>query len=113
MSGRVLQFDLTQEDRALRARAETTRAGRAAKTLVKDGPLRITQIALVRGAALSPHAVAAAVSVQVLRGRLLFDVDGRKIQLRAGGLITLEADTLHAARALSDASLVLTAAMPS
>jgi quercetin dioxygenase-like cupin family protein len=113
LAGPALTFDIAAEDRALRERAATARSGRAAKTLVKEGRLRVTLIALTRGAALSGHSVDAAVSIQVLRGRVSFDVDGRSVDLRQGGVLVLDEGTPHSATAAADSGILLTTAMAS
>jgi quercetin dioxygenase-like cupin family protein len=113
LAGPALTFDVAREDRALRDRAAAARAGRAAKTLVKEGRLRVTLIALTRGATLSAHSVDAAISIHVLRGRMSFDVDGRAFDLRQGGMLVLDQGTPHAATAAADSGILLTTAMAS
>jgi hypothetical protein len=46
LSGKMLRFLIDAEDETLRESAEASKTGRAAKTLVKQGPLRITLVAL-------------------------------------------------------------------
>src|SRR6188472_2479060 len=46
LAGRRLTFMLAAEDDSLRQFAEESKTGRAGKTLVKEGPLRITLVAL-------------------------------------------------------------------
>lgn len=48
---------LAAEDDSLRQFAEESKTGRAGKTLVKDGPLRITLVALKKGTELPSHHV--------------------------------------------------------
>ena len=55
LAGKRLTFMLGAEDDTLREFAEDSKTGRAAKTLVKDGPLRITLVALKKGTVLPPH----------------------------------------------------------
>jgi hypothetical protein len=57
LAGSVLTFSLGIEDDALRERAATASDGRAAKTLVEQGPLRITLVALTSGTVLQPHEI--------------------------------------------------------
>jgi hypothetical protein len=58
MSGEVLSFLLGAEDDTLREFAADSETRRLGKTLVKDGPLRITLVALKKGTVLSSHQVA-------------------------------------------------------
>ena len=60
LSGRLLQFSLREEDGRLRAQAADARAGRSAKTLVKEGAIRVTLVALTKGTTLQTHQVAGA-----------------------------------------------------
>jgi quercetin dioxygenase-like cupin family protein len=75
MSGEVLSFLLGAEDDTLREFAADSETGRLGKTLVKDGPLRITLVALKKGTVLSSHQVAGPVSIQTLRGCLRLTTD--------------------------------------
>lgn len=113
LRGEILRFAIGAEERMLRASAGSSGAGRAAKTLVKEGPLRITLVALRRGAALAEHQVTGPVAIQVLSGRLRLDTRGGTITLAAGELAALDAGVAHAAEALDDALLFITVAMPS
>lgn len=111
ISGRLLAYQLTEEEERLRARAAASRSGRAAKTLIKDGPLRITLIALRKDAALQSHRVAGAVSVQILSGSMRLTTASRDLPLATRGLAALDAGVGHAAVALSDCTILITMAM--
>ena len=69
ISGKQLRFRLSEELDGLLERAREARTGRTAKTLVKEGPLRITMVALRKGTPMTKHHVDGQVSIQVLRGR--------------------------------------------
>lgn len=111
LKGKFLTFLLDEEDRALRERAESSRIGRAAKALVKQGPFRVTLVALRKGAFLDPHQVAAPVSLQALRGCLQLNTAAGDVELPPGGLVTFEAGVTHSATALDDCALLITVAM--
>ena len=111
ISGQVLRFRLTAEDVRLREQASTSKAGRAGKTLVKEGPLRITQVALRKGTPLQAHQVAGAISLHVLRGRLRLTIAGGALDLGAGELLVLDAGVAHAATALIDCVILITMAL--
>ena len=112
LSARVLTFLLGAEDDTLREFAESSKTGRAGKTLVKQGPLRITLVALKKGTALSSHQVAGPVSIQILRGCLRLSTDKGNVNLPAGSLITLGPGVAHMAKAHDDSSILITFAMP-
>jgi len=111
LSGAALSFSLSAEDAKLGERASTVRSGRVAKTLVKEGQLRVTLIVLRRGAALGAHQVDGVVSIQVLRGRARVSAEGRTVDLPRGALLVLDQEVTHTAEALADCALLVTVAM--
>jgi quercetin dioxygenase-like cupin family protein len=111
ISGNVLTFDLKSNHADLMERARTAKAGRTAKTLVKEGPLRITLVALKQGVSLQEHQVAGAVSIQALRGRVAIEADGARSDLRAGQLLVLDADIRHRATGVTDCAILITMSM--
>lgn len=84
--------------------------GRSARTLVKDGPLRLTIMALAPGGTLAPHSTDNPVSIQVLQGEVTFSALDREYALAAGDVLVLAAGVEHAARSKSGASFLLTVA---
>lgn len=112
LHGKLLSFALGEEDELLRARAAKSADGRASKTLVKEGPLRITLVALRKGGTLSSHQVAGPISMQMLRGALNLTTGAGDVRLETGHLVTLEAKEVHATTALTDCALLLTITMP-
>jgi quercetin dioxygenase-like cupin family protein len=104
----LLTFDLKGEDRQLQERAATAKAGRAAKTLLKEGQLRATIVAIRKGVALQEHEVDGPVTIQVLRGRVSLETDGSPATGSAGALLTLDAGVRHRLTALADAAVLIT-----
>ena len=84
--------------------------GRSGRTLVKEGPLRLTIIALAAGGALPPHSTDNPVSIQVLHGDVTFVALDRQYALAAGDLLVFAAGVEHAARSTFGASVLLTVA---
>ena len=111
ISGRQLSFELHREDVALRGQAASSKTGRAGKTLVKEGTLRITQLALRKGSTLGSHQIAGAVSMQLLRGRLRITTSDGAVMLEPGGLVALGVGVPHDTEAMSDCVVLLTMAM--
>lgn len=111
ISGAVLTPDLPVEAERLRDKAAEASNGRAAKTLVKEGQLRVTLVALKRGAALDTHSVEGTVSVHVVRGRCGLDAGGREAALSSGELIVIGQGVEHSLRARVDCVLLITVAM--
>lgn len=112
LSGKVLTFALGAEIDTLRGRAESSRAGRAAKTLVKQDRVTVTLVSLEKGTALQPHQVAGPVSIQIIRGCLRVTTAEGDVDVPASGLVALGAGVAHAARALEDSAILITVAMP-
>jgi quercetin dioxygenase-like cupin family protein len=113
LSGMRLEFLLKAEDDSLRERAATASSGRAAKTLAKEGRLRVTLIALKRGTVLKQHHADGPVSIQCLRGNVAIAVGDDTSELTSGGLMVLDAKVAHGARALQDSSILITMSVAS
>ena len=111
LAANVLTFTLAMEDRALQERAATAPEGRAAKTLVEQGSLRITLIAMTRDTVLHPHQAAGPISIQTLRGMLRVTTDDGAVDLSVGDLATLGPGVRHTAQALDDCTFLLTISM--
>ena len=112
LQGHMLTFALDSETDALQATARSASDGLASKTLVRQGPLRITLLTLRQGAALRPHHVDGPSSIHVLRGKLRIATDHGDVFVAAEGLATLAAGVIHEATALSDCALLLTIVKP-
>ena len=111
LSGRILTFMLGAEDDTLREFAEDSKTGRDGKTLVKEGSLRITFVALKTGSALPSHQVAGPVSIQTIRGCLRLTTDTGDVDVSAGTLIALGPGVAHSAKAHGDCAILITFAM--
>ena len=111
ISGQVLTFLLPAEEARLREQAGASKSGRAAKTLVKEGPLRITEVALRKGTLLPSHQVAGATSLEIRRGRLRVTAAGGALNFGSGELIVLDTGVAHSVQALSDCVILITMAM--
>jgi quercetin dioxygenase-like cupin family protein len=111
IKGRILRYHLPTEQAALLSKAGSTPAGRAGKTLAKEGSLRITQMALRKGKRLLSHQVAGAASIQMLQGRLRMTTASGDIDLSPGALTVLDAGVAHSALAITDCSIFITMAM--
>ena len=107
----LLRFGIPSEVAPLREEAARSGTGRAAKTLVKEGAIRVTLIALRQGVALEEHRVAGAVTIQVLHGAFRLSTNQEAADVHAGELVVLDTAVAHAAHALEDCVLLLTVAM--
>ena len=112
ISGAILRFQLPAEEQRLREQAAAARSGRSGKTLVKEGRLRITDVALKKGTVLHPPQLAeGAISMQVRRGRMRVTTDGGAVDIGPGELVVFDEEVEHSAQALSDCVVLITAAM--
>ena len=112
LSVKVLTFMLSAEDDTLREFAEGSTTGRAGKTLVKQGPLRVILVALKKGTALPSHQVSGPISIQAIRGCLRLTTDRGDLDVSAGTLIALGPGLAHTAKAHEDCAILITFAMP-
>ena len=105
----LLTFDLGAELRTMRAELANTHT-RIARTLVKEGALRLTLVGLAAGGALRSHLTDSPVTIQVLEGEIALDVGDETRAMGTGELAALEARVLHAVRAPGGAFILLTVA---
>lgn len=82
-------------------------SGHSAKTLAKHHDQRIVLVAMKKGTRMMRHQTAAAVSIQVLSGRVQVSVDTATFELASGSLLALDRLLPHDVEAIEDSSLVL------
>ena len=111
LAGRVIVFDTATQEAKVHGWAAASKTGRAAKTLVKEGQLRVTLIGLRKGTVLGSHQVAGELSIHVLRGALEIRTTAGSVRVPKGGIAVLHAGVRHDALALRDASILLTTSM--
>ncbi len=85
-------------------------SGRSGRTLVKEGPLRLTLIGLASNGTLPLHSTDNPVSIQVLDGDVTFFALEEQYALTAGDVLIFSAGVEHAAKSKLGATLLLTVA---
>ncbi len=105
---RVLRFE--DQIGTLKKEPAWTRGERVAKTLVKEGSLRVVLTLLPVGAELHEHKAEGAITIQCLAGRFTVHAEGRVIELIEGEMIALDGGIAHAVRAVSESAFLLTIA---
>jgi quercetin dioxygenase-like cupin family protein len=107
----VLAFDLGEEMQIVR---DELAAGRAkiARTLVKEGALRLTLVGLGPGGALHEHEAGGPITIHVLDGELELNAGGETRALGIGALIALDQRVRHAVGSSRGALFLLTLAAP-
>ena len=111
LEGDALVHHLTEEHRAI-DQSLLARQGRSSRTLVKEGLLRLTLIALAPGGNLERHRAAGPVTMHVIEGEVVFTVPDREYAMTAGDILTLAPGVEHAARSVQGGVFLLTVAHP-
>ncbi|MGL2564201.1 cupin domain-containing protein [Helicobacter pylori] len=65
------------------------------------------RICMPKGAVMDKHKAPGAISVQVLEGKIVFEVENQKIEMPKGALISLEAQVSHRLDALENSVIRL------
>ena len=82
--------------------------GRTARTIVKEGPLRLTVMQLGAGGTLPSHSTDAFVTIQLIEGEVVFAVRGTDYSLKPGDLLVLRPGVEHEARSATGGTFLLT-----
>lgn len=112
LHGDVLHFDLAQEERAATQPETLERDGRSSRTLLKDGPLRVTLIVLAPGGGIPEHTARGPVTVQPLRGAVEVTVAGETHGVTKAGFLAFGPGVPHSVRSDDGAAFLLTVAHP-
>ncbi|MFI5227563.1 MAG: cupin domain-containing protein [Gemmatimonadales bacterium] len=107
VTGNALQFDLENEIQVVRNELANGEA-RAGRTLVKDGPLRVTLVAVRAGGGLHEHTARGPITIQVLEGTIEVDALANRRTLHRGALLALDAGIAHAVTSTAGAVFLLT-----
>lgn len=107
ISGEVLVRHLPRDEQTI-DQTLVALHGRSARTLVKEGPLRLTILALAPGGILPAHNTDGPVSIHVLEGEVVFVALGQKYPLQVGDLLVLAAGVEHSASSVSGCVFLLT-----
>jgi quercetin dioxygenase-like cupin family protein len=82
--------------------------GRNARTILKQGTLRMTLIAIAKNGNIPPHRTNATVTIQVLRGTAQFRVDNQEYSVGTGELLVIASGVEHDVRSSEGTLLLLT-----
>lgn len=89
-------------------RALVEQHGRSARTLVKEGLLRLTIIAIGRNGDMPPHSTGGPISVHMLQGDAVFTAGGRDYRIGVGDVLVFAAGVEHAVRSDGGCTFLLT-----
>ena len=112
LAGPMLHFDGDLEGVSLLEESRLQPVGRAAKTLVKEGPLRVTLLAFTAGSFLDDHQTRGSLVIQVLSGSVRVKGADDSVTLGRSGMAAIEPGVTHSIVALEDSVAVLLIAMP-
>jgi len=112
LSGDFLRFDLDEERERAADPELLAQHGRSARTLMKDGPLRVTLIAVGAGGEIAEHAAEGPITVQALTGSVTFTAAGEDHHIEPGELLALGAGVRHSVRSETGGSFLLTVSLP-
>lgn len=107
LSGDVLVQHLT-DDEMLVDRSLVALHGRSARTLIKEGPLRVTAIALAANGNLPAHSTSGPISIQLLEGDITFSAAGQDYPLAPRDLLVIAGGVEHSARSAGGGAFLLT-----
>lgn len=94
LSGQALHLDLEAEMGLVRKELEAGHS-RIARTLVKEGPLRVTLVGLNAGAVLREHTAEGPITIHVLDGEIVLHVGDGSATLRTHDLVSLHGGVAH------------------
>ena len=107
LEGDVLVHHLTEDERMI-DRTLLARHGRSARTLVKQGLLRLTIVAVAAGGNLPAHSTTGPVTMFVVEGEIVFSALGREYVVKAGDIFVLAPGIEHSARSATGGVFLLT-----
>lgn len=87
------------------------RDGRTARTLLKEGPLRLVLVAIGAGGSLQEHHAPGPLTIQSVVGRVTVNAGGQEHRLGRGDLLVLPAGLRHALHADEPSAVLLTIMM--
>jgi len=105
-------FDLAKEIDAARAAEPAAQTRRTARTLLKEGPLRVTLILVHAGGEIAEHTAPGPITIQVLRGSIRLRVAGTEQRIEEGQIASLAGGVHHSVAADEEAAFLLTVVQP-
>ena len=107
LDGDVRIHHLTQDQRLIDP-SLLARHGRSARTLVKEGPLRLTIVAIGAGGTLPAHRTDGPITIHVLEGEVTVSAREQEYPLSPSDVLALAPGVEHAARSTQGGVFLLT-----
>ncbi len=108
----VLRFDLDDEEERATNPDTLDRDGRSSRTLIKEGPLRVTVIVLGPGGGIPEHTSQGPITVQSLRGSVGVTVGDERHTVGPGELLAIDRGVPHALHSDGGCAFLLTVTHP-
>jgi quercetin dioxygenase-like cupin family protein len=108
----LLSFTIDEQVKQLKQEKSWQSGDRNAVTLVKNPSVRVTLMALRKGASLREHHVEGPITIYIVEGSIDFIVGQEKCTLKRGSFLTLERTIPHDVEALEDSVILLTIIQP-
>jgi len=108
ITGPNLTFDLARHIDELRGDENYARTGRAGRTLVKEGALRLVLVVMAGGVEIGTHRADTPMTLQTLQGRLRYRVGEERFEIGRGEVLYFGPGHARDIRALADTALLLT-----
>ena len=112
LHGTALLFDLAKEEQEATHPETLKRDGRSSRTLLKDGPLRLTLVVLRPGGGMPEHATEGAVTVQPLHGAVEVQVGEDRHQVGTDQILAIGHGVRHSVRSEGGAAFLMTVSHP-
>jgi quercetin dioxygenase-like cupin family protein len=109
LAGKTLIFDLDEERTRTK---DLVHEGRSARTLVKDGRLRVTIVHLAAGGSIPEHQAPGPITIQTLDGTVTVGAGNADHALAPGRLLVIEQRIPHSVRSVSGGTFLLTLVHP-
>jgi quercetin dioxygenase-like cupin family protein len=113
ISGPVFLVNLEEKARGILEEARLAPLGRAAETLVKEGPLRMTIIGFTAGSSMADHRANGPVSIEVLQGQIIVTTAYGATPVPKRHTLIIGEDVRHSLIAKTDSVALLSIAIES
>lgn len=107
IEGEVLVHHLSQDELII-DRELLAQRGRTARTIVKEGPLRLVLMAIAAGGDLPAHSTDEPVTIHITDGEIVFRAVGREYHLVKGDVLVFAAGVEHSATSADGCVFLLT-----
>jgi len=106
-----VEIDLNEMMNQLISEASWSEKGHNSMSLFKSDKLRIVLMGFKKNEELKAHSTKGIISVQVIRGRIKFTVDGESSDVQTGQMIVLDSGITHSVIAVEESFILLTIGM--